>query len=303
MVFDDVLLRAVGADVLVDVEGGGVHGAEGGEGIEGERDVGAAELVEAEERGSAELGDVGEDGNVGALGEGAVLGKLGDGFGEDHVGARFYTGCSAIKGGVEAFGGKGVGAGHDDEVGVGAGVDGGLDAVGHLFGGDDLFVGAVAAALGLDLVFDVAAGGSGLDERADGAGEVEGSAEAGVDVYEEGQGADVGDAANVGEDVVDGGDAEVGDAEGACGDASAGEVEGAIADALGHEGVVGVDGANDLERVLGCDGRAKFRSGCDGWRGVAHAVRYLAEVRVTTFLEAKQSRPSHSDFHRLTAQG
>ena len=31
---EDVLLGAVGADVLVDVEGGGVHGAEGGEGIE-----------------------------------------------------------------------------------------------------------------------------------------------------------------------------------------------------------------------------------------------------------------------------
>ena len=119
----------------------------------------------------------------------------------------------------------------------------------------------MAAALGLDLVFDVAAGGSGLDEGADGAGEVEGAAEAGVGVDEEGEGADVGDAADVGEDVVDGGDAEVGDAEGAGGDASAGEVDGAVAGALGHARVVGVDGAEDLQRVLGGDGGAKFAPG------------------------------------------
>ena len=119
----------------------------------------------------------------------------------------------------------------------------------------------MAAALGLDLVFDVAAGGSGLDEGADGAGEVEGSAEAGVDVDEQGEGADVGDAANVGEDVVDGGDAEVGHAERACGYATAGEVEGAVADAFGHACVVGVDGADDLERVFGGDGGAECLTG------------------------------------------
>ena len=96
MVLTTLLLGAVGADVLVDVEGGGVHGAEGGEGIEGEGDVGAAEFVEGEERGGAELGDVGEDGDVGAFGEGAVLGELGDGFGEDHVGAGFDAGGGAV---------------------------------------------------------------------------------------------------------------------------------------------------------------------------------------------------------------
>jgi hypothetical protein len=73
--------------------------------------------------------------------------------------------------------------------------------------------------------------------------------------------ADVGDAAGVGENVVDGGDAEVRDAEGAGGDAAAGEVEGAVADAFGHEGVVGVDGADDLDGVFGRDGGAKFAAG------------------------------------------
>jgi hypothetical protein len=100
--------------------------------------------------------------------------------------ARYFdAGGSAVEGGVEAFGGESVGAGHDDEGGVGAGVYGGLDAVDHLFSGDNLLVGAMAAALGLDLVFDVAAGGSGLDEGAYGAREIEGATETGVDVDEE----------------------------------------------------------------------------------------------------------------------
>jgi hypothetical protein len=148
----------------------------------------------------------------------------------------------------------------------------------------------MAAAFGLDLVFDVAAGGSGLDEGADGAGEVEGSAEAGVDVDEEGERADVRDSPNICQNIIDGGDAEVGDAEGACGDAASGEVEGAVADALGHEGVVGVDGADDLERVFGFDCCAKLCSGCDRWRGLAHAMRYLAEVNQDDGVYARQAK-------------
>ena len=87
----------------------------------------------------------------------------------------------------QAFAGEGVGAGHEDELVVGAGVDGGLDAVDHLFGWNEFFAGAVAAALGADLVFDVHGGGAGLDHRADGAGDVEGAAPAGVDVDEQRQ--------------------------------------------------------------------------------------------------------------------
>jgi hypothetical protein len=119
----------------------------------------------------------------------------------------------------------------------------------------------MAAAFGLDLVFDVAAGGSGLDEGADGAGEVEGSSEAGVDVDEEGEGADVRDSPNICQNIIDGGDAEVWNAEGAGCDTTSGEIEGSVADAFGHEGVVGVDDADDLERVLGRDGGAKCSSG------------------------------------------
>ena len=114
--------------------------------------------------------------------------------------------------------------------------------------------GAVAAALGADLVFDVDGGGTGLLEGADGAGDREGSAPAGVDVDEHGELGDVGDAAEVGEDVFHGGDAKVGHAEGVGGDAAARDVEGAEAGGFGHAGGEGVDGADDLEGVLIEDG-------------------------------------------------
>ena len=174
--------------------------------------------------------------------------KLGDGFGEDHVGAGFDAGGSAVEGGVEAFGGEGVGAGHDDEGGVGAGVDGGLDAVDHLFGGDDLLCrgdGRSAWPATWSSMWQPAAPAL-MSERTERA-RLKAPPKPVSASTSSGRVADVGDAADVGEDVVDGGDAEVGHAERAGGDATAGEVEGAVAGALGHAGVVGVDGADDLE--------------------------------------------------------
>ena len=72
-------------------------------------------------------------------------------------------------------------------AGIGARVDGGLDAVDHLLAGDDGLAGPVAAALGAHLVLDVHRRGAGLDQRLDGAGDVEGAAAAGVDVDQQRQ--------------------------------------------------------------------------------------------------------------------
>ena len=56
-----------------------------------------------------------------------------------------------------------VGARHDREVGIGPGVDRGLDPVDHLVLRHELLAGPVAAALRADLVFDVHRAGAGLD--------------------------------------------------------------------------------------------------------------------------------------------
>ena len=74
------------------------------------------------------------------------------------------------------------------------------------------------------------------------------AAEAGVDVDQQRQVADVGDAAHVGEDVVQGGDAQVGQPERARGDAAAGEIDRLVARPLGEARVIGVDRADHLQR-------------------------------------------------------
>ena len=131
----------------------------------------------------------------------------------------------------------------------------------HFFGCDEFLAGAMAAALGADLVFDVHGGRAGIDHGADGAGDVEGAAPAGVDVDEQRERGGGGDAADVGEDVFHGADAEVGQAERVGGDASAGEIEGAEAGGLGQARGVGVDGAGHLERLFFRDGEAETGSG------------------------------------------
>ena len=73
-------------------------------------------------------------------------------------------------------------------------------------------------------------------------------AEAGVDVDQQRQVAHVGDAAHVGQHVVEVGDAEIGQAQRTGRDAAAGQIDGAIAGALGQQRMVGVDGADHLQR-------------------------------------------------------
>ena len=138
----------------------------------------------------------------------------------------------------------------------------------------------VAAALGLDLVLDVHAGGAGADHLLHGAGDVEGAAPAGVGVDEQRQLGDVGDAPHVLEDVVEAGQAQVRQSVGGGCHAASGEVERAIADTLGHDRVVGVDRPDDLQRVLLGDSVAQTRAGAGLVRHlVLHVLRRAPRTR------------------------
>jgi hypothetical protein len=79
-----------------------------------------------------------------------------------------------------------------------------------------------------------------------GARDVEGAAPAGVDVDEQRQAAHVGDAADIGEHVVERADAEIGKPERAGRDAAAGQIDGAKAGTLREPRGVGVDRTDDL---------------------------------------------------------
>ena len=72
--------------------------------------------------------------------------------------------------------------------------------------------------------------------------------EAGVDVDQQGQVADIGDAAHVSGYVVEGGNSEIRQAERSGGNAAARQVDGPESRLLGEKGMVGVDGARDLQR-------------------------------------------------------
>lgn len=120
------LLGAVAADRAVHFQRGLAHRAEGGQRVQHQADAVLGQLFRGVERRGAEFGDVGQHRHLHRFGEALVHGQVGHRFGEDHVGAGLHTGDGARDGGVQAFHGQRVGARHDDEVGVAAGIGGGL---------------------------------------------------------------------------------------------------------------------------------------------------------------------------------
>ena len=137
---------------------------------------------------------------------------------------------------------------------------------------DELLAGPVAAALRLNLVLEVHAGGAGTGELAGRAGDHVRRTEAGVGVDEERKVGHRGDPAGILGDVGEGRQPEVGDAEGGVGDAGSGEVERPEAGAFGEKGAVGVDRPRHLERSFGGEGGAQaFARSCR----VGHDVSFL----------------------------
>ncbi|MNS61160.1 hypothetical protein D3C72_941790 [compost metagenome] len=157
----------------------------------------------------AEFGHVGEDGDASRLLEAVVLVKFGDRLGEDHVGSGGGVGRCALQGRAQPFHRQGVGAGHDDEALVLAGIHRRLDAIHHLGHAHHRLVGPVAATFLGDLILHVNGSDPAALEGTDGAGYVEGAAPAGVDVHQQWHLGGGGDALGIDEHVVHGGHAQI----------------------------------------------------------------------------------------------
>ena len=259
---DDVALCAVAPHRFENVLRGLVRGAESGEGIKRNGDTDRAQFIDGEKRRCTEFRDVGEHGYANGLDEFCVHCQIGHGFWENHVSAGFDAGDGTSDRCVQPFDRQRIGAGHDDELRVGPGVDGGLDAVDHFAATDDFLVRPMAAALGADLILDMHAGSAHLDHRSCGARDVEGrGAKAGIDIDEQWQVTDIGNAAHIGGNVVKRRNPEVGQAQRPGSDAAARQIDGAESGALGEQGMVRIDGAGDLQWRFFGDGLAQYRAG------------------------------------------
>ncbi|MDT7768231.1 MAG: hypothetical protein QOI30_1227, partial [Mycobacterium sp.] len=116
-------------------------------------DVG--ELRHGQQLRLAELGHVGQQRGVHRGAELLEVGRPRQRLGEDQVGAGVGVSAGPLDRGAHALNPGGVGAGADDEVGVAPRGHRRPQAFDHLGGRDDGFAVEVAAAFGVDLVFDV----------------------------------------------------------------------------------------------------------------------------------------------------
>ena len=139
----------------------------------------------------AELGHVREHRHVDGGADGGELLEAGHRLREDRVRSGVDERLRAVDGRLETFDAPDVGARHDQEVRVAAGLDGRADALERGVLVDDLLAVEVPAALRVHLVLEVQAGEAGVLEHLHGAGDVHRLAESGVGVDQGGQ---VGDA-------------------------------------------------------------------------------------------------------------
>jgi hypothetical protein len=144
-----------------------------------------------------------------------------------------------------------------------AGVHCCLDAIDHLRCGDEFLPGPMTATLAPHLVFHVHRRGSGALHGADGAGNVEGATPPGVDIHQQRQAGDLGNAAHVDQHIFHAADTQVGHAQRIGRYSSAGQVQCAITRSLRHARRVGVDGANHLQWMLLLNGGAEAFSAHD----------------------------------------
>ena len=160
-----------------------------------------------------------------------------------------FIGVGALQRSLDAEDGAGVGAGHNHEVGVHAGIHGGLDFAHHFLHGDNLAAHHVAALLGHHLILQLDDGHAGLLVLADGADDVDGVAEAGVGVGDDGHAGGLHHVGGTHDHLAHAHQAHVGLAQVAGGLAVAGHIDGVkaqLADDLAGEHVVGAGGDDGL---------------------------------------------------------
>ena len=245
-------LGSGGEEVGVELFDGFEHDAEGCDREDDHLVTEVVELTCGDERGFAELGHIGEEGNSGEAS--AELFEFGFGvetFREDSIGSCLDIGFGAVDGTFDAFYIAGVGSGDDEETWVRFVSDGGTDFGFHVGGGDHFFSVEVAASFGGDLVFKVDSGETSAFHFDDGSGDVPDIPKSGVGIADDWDGRDLAGAGGGFGEFARGDDGDVGEAGDVVGDGSAGEIDAGCALLICGEGSEGAEcSGHDNDLVL-----------------------------------------------------
>ena len=174
---------------------------------------------------------------------------------EGEVGARLDIERRARERVVEAGAGDRVGAGDDQEIGVGARIDRGLHLLRHLARRDHGLAGEMAAALGELLILELDGVGARALQHLHRVGNVHRIAEAGIGIDDERYADAVAHRRDMRGELGERDEADIGHAEIGIGDARAGDIDGGEAKLLDHPRRERVGGArHDDARALdaGC---------------------------------------------------
>ena len=211
---------------------------------------GIAETVDGEQLALAELGHVREDRHVQRRGHGLELADRAHRLGEDRIGSRVDERLGPVDRGIQPLDRPDVGARHDQEVLVTAGVGGCADALDRGVLVDHSLAVEVAAALGVDLVLDVRSREAGVLELLDRAGDIHRLPEAGVGVDDRGEVGHPGHLLRPPGDLGERGEADVGQAE-VGGEHGARDVDPLEPLLLDQSGAQGVERAGEAQQLPG----------------------------------------------------
>ena len=132
------------------------------------------------ERALAELGHVGHQGHVERIRDLFEFLTVFQCFYEKGIGACIEIGASAVQGSFQPFQSARIGPRDDDQIGIGARLDGGSNLGDHGSRFDETLSREMAAPLGEDLIFELNGGGSGRLEFRHGAHDIDGFSKPGI---------------------------------------------------------------------------------------------------------------------------
>src|SRR5271165_143686 len=226
------------------------HRAKCAQRVQNKSNSNPSEFFDREQRRLSKLCDIRQDRDRHRLGKGSVIFQGIQRLSENHVRADLDVRRSPVDPCLHPFRSNRVGASHHHKLIVRARIHRSLDSIHHFSRGNERLVRAVPASLGLLLIFQVTACGSGAGQIADGPGNIERTPPACVRISKERYLSSSSDPTHIFTNIVQSRDPEVRQSKrSVCGSRS-GKIEPFKSCALGQSRAIGVDRTRYLKRDL-----------------------------------------------------